>query len=435
MYPVIHGNCNRRFVHPYSYLFYNFVLVCLLLAACGGPPPLKVTGRTSGEVPFIRVGIQMNQQAVYVAGTGPLQVIDRPTGTVVGESGRAEVWQLDPAGAKIEAFAPDGVSRGRYTGPVLVRPVRTGSRIWVSGREYRGLIEVRLDTKGTLTVVNEVDVENYLRGVVPAEIGKLDEEKIDAARAQAVAARTYALAHRGRRQSLGFDVFASIEDQVYRGYGTEAPVVDRAIAETRGIVASYQGKMIETYYSSTCGGHTESIAEGWKTDPVPYLRNVKDKGRGRGDFCSASPWYRWTETWDREALEGILTASMAVFTGRKEEDLKLKDIRIRKRSKSGRVSVLEIRTAQGVTRFEGDKVRSVLRRTAEGTPPLRSTLFSLNIQRDWRGRPDIVVAKGSGYGHGIGMCQMGAIVMASRGYRFDQILRHYYRDIDLKRIY
>lgn len=385
--------------------------------------------------PLIRVGLQFAQATIYVSGTGRFQASDRPTGTVIGESDRGQVWDISPAAGKVEAFGPDAVSRGRYSGPILIKSLKDGGRVWVGGREFRGAIEIKLDAQGKLTAINEIELDQYLRGVVPAEIGRLDEDKIEAAKAQAVAARTYALAHLGRRSALGFDLFSTVDDQVYRGFSVESETTNRAVLETHGLVAAYKGKLIEAYYSSTCGGHTESIQEAWLRDPAPYLRDVKDKGRGGGDFCNASPFYRWTETWDRPTLEGILAKSTGVTAGNREEDLELKDIRIRKRSRSGRAHILEIKTGRGTTRFEGDKIRSVLRRPVEGTPALRSTLFLLKIKRDSRGRPETIVANGAGYGHGIGMCQVGAIVMASRGYRFDQILKHYYPGIELMRKY
>ena len=413
------------------------MLAIVVLAACGGGPPASVRApqRVQAPSPLIRVGLQLAQTSVRLSGTGRFQVSDRPTGTVIGEADRGLIWEVAPIASKVEAFGPDAVSRGRYTGPLLIKPLKDGGRVWVGGREFRGAIEIKLDAQGKLSVINEIELEQYLRGVVPAEIGRLDENRIEAAKAQAVAARTYVFAHLGRRKALGFDLFATVDDQVYRGFAIESPTTNKAVEETRGLVAAYKGKLIEAYYSSTCGGHTESIEDGWLGDPSPYLTDVKDKGRGGGDFCTSSPFYRWTETWDRVTLERILANAIGVFTGNKEEDLELKDIRIRKRSKSGRAHILEIKTAKGTNRFEGDKIRSVLRRPADGTPALRSTFFLLKIKRDSRGRPETIVAKGAGYGHGIGMCQVGAIVMASRGYRFDQILKHYYRGITVQRNY
>jgi stage II sporulation protein D len=279
-----------------------------------------------------------------------------------------------------------------------------------------------------------VDVENYLRGVVPVEIGRLKALQINAMKAQAVAARTYALANLGRRASNGFDVLATVEDQVYKGYTVENRLTDRAIAETHGVIATYKGRIIKTFYSSTCGGRTESVHDAWESPSLPYLKSVRDRGHG-GVFCASSPVFRWKIQWNRATLEGILGATLPKKYRRITGGIDLLDLRIRKRSGSGRVKVLEIKTRRGVVRVKKDRIRSVLRRPERGRPPLRSTLFSLKIHRDRRGRPRTIIASGGGYGHGIGLCQFGAIGMANQGYRFDQILRHYYRGVKIQRVY
>lgn len=414
----------------------GLVLLLMIFSGCGGPPSrVRIQPVSRDHIPTIRVGILTDQRQVKITGTGRFQVVDRESGEIVGESSRGHVWALAPSGAWIEPTTPEGQSQGLYTGPIHIKPAERGGRIWVSGREYRGIIELRTNGQGLLTVVNELDVENYLRGVVPVEIGRLKTSQIAAVKAQAIAARTYVLARRGRRKALGFDVYGTVNDQVYRGHNVESSVTDQAIAETHGMIAMYKGQMIDTYYSSTCGGTTDNIDEGWKSSPIPYLRSVKDKGRGLGDFCYASPWYRWSARWDRASLERILASSLPASARRRGGKIELYDIRIRKRSKSGRVQLLEIRTNQGKAEFRGDEIRSILRRPTQGNPALRSTLFNLKIQKDGNGRPKNIMVEGGGFGHGIGLCQTGAIGMADRGYQFDQILKHYYRGVDLRRAY
>ena len=105
-----------------------------------------------------------------------------------------------------------------------------------------------------LNAINVIDIENYLRGVVPYEIGRLDESKFEALKAQAVAARTYAYKHFGSRHSHGFDIYADTRDQVYKGLQSASDVTDRAVRETEGVVMTYNGEFITAYYHSTCGG-------------------------------------------------------------------------------------------------------------------------------------------------------------------------------------
>src|SRR5690606_24745040 len=119
-------------------------------------------------------------------------------------------------------------------------------------------------------------MENYLLGVVPFEIGRVGPDLVEASKAQAVAARTYAIRYLGRRDSLGFDVFATVEDQVYGGAEGEHEPVSVAVRETAGQILTYGREPIEAFYHSTCGGVTAAIEEVWDEPPRPYLRSVID---------------------------------------------------------------------------------------------------------------------------------------------------------------
>jgi stage II sporulation protein D len=146
----------------------------------------------------------------------------------------------------------------------------------IGERPYRGTVLLQATANGRLTAVNLVDMEGYLLGVVPREIGRVDEDLLEAAKAQAIAARTYAIAHLGRREALGFDVYATVQDQVYGGVIDEHEPVSRAVRETRGEILVYDGRPIEAYYHSTCAGQTAAIEEVWNDSPRPYLRSVVD---------------------------------------------------------------------------------------------------------------------------------------------------------------
>ena len=382
-----------------------------------------------GQLPVIRIGLLVNRDSASITGTGGFKVVDRSSGEVIGTSSPGQLWKMQAKGAWIDVSAPGGGAQGLYTGPIRVSPTAREGRIKVTDREYRGSMEVVSNKKGKLTVVNILDVENYLRGVVPPEIGKLKESGIEALKAQAVAARTYTVANLGRRKDLGFDLYGTVADQVYHGYSAEWTVADRAIAETRGMIATYGGKPIAAHYSSTCAGNTESIEDAWGGGAVPYLRGVQDRDRGSGDFCRHSPVYTWRVEWNKKTLENILATRLPGLDPRKTGEFSLRNMEIKQRSPTGRVQLLEIKSNHGTTTLRGDKIRSALRRPVRGQPMLRSTKFDLKF------RQNTVVAEGGGYGHGIGMCQMGAIGMAGQGYKYEQILKHYYRGIDLKRLY
>ena len=153
-------------------------------------------------------------------------------------------------------------------------PARAEESLSVDGAPYRGLVEVLAGPDGTVTVVNAVNREDYLRGVVPNELSPQSFPQIEALKAQAVAARTYALRNRGQFQAKGYDICATPACQVYRGRGTENPLSDRAVEETRGVVATYRSGMINALYTSTCGGHTEDGANIFEGQDTPYLHGV-----------------------------------------------------------------------------------------------------------------------------------------------------------------
>ena len=153
-------------------------------------------------------------------------------------------------------------------------PAKAEESLSVDGTPYRGLLEVLAAPDGTVTVVNAVNLEDYLRGVVPNELSPQAFPQIEALKAQAVAARTYALRNRGQFQSKGYDICATPACQVYRGRGTENPLSDRAVVETRGVVATYRSGMINALYTSTCGGHTEDGSNIFEGEDTPYLHGV-----------------------------------------------------------------------------------------------------------------------------------------------------------------
>ena len=167
------------------------------------------------------------------------------------------------------------VETGQEFGSAALFPANAEQDLSVDGVAYRGLLEVRATDTGTLTVINVVNLEDYLRGVVPNELSPQSFPQLEALKAQAVAARTYALRNRGQYQAKGYDICATPACQVYRGRASEHPLTDQAVEETRGIIASYRGTLINALYTSTCGGHTENavnIFEG--EEEVPYLVGV-----------------------------------------------------------------------------------------------------------------------------------------------------------------
>jgi stage II sporulation protein D len=273
--------------------------------------------------------------------------------------------------------------------------------------------------------------------VLPHEIGRLEPATLEAGKAQAVAARTYTLSYVGRRADEGFDLYDSVEDQVYGGTVSESPVSDQAVLETDGVVALSAGSYIRANYFSTCGGATANVEDIWPDPPFPWLRQVEDGSVGDA-WCKGSPHFRWVERWTGAEVLSNLNQFGPAQSGQVPPSggwRTLKDVRVASRSPSGRVRELVFQTGQGEVSVLADKTRWVLRRPqSAGGGILRSSLFKLAVTRDRKGNVVEVIASGGGNGHGAGMCQVGALAQARAGRSFEDILRFYYAGIDLVRL-
>ncbi len=305
-----------------------------------------------------------------------------------------------------------------------------GSPLSLEGKALRGDILLFSDGSHGLIAVNELDLEDYLKGVVPLEIGTPPAESFEAVKAQAVAARTYAIAHLSRWRSLGFDLYGDERDQVYGGIPAETESGTRAVTETAGIVATYGGVLIGAYYSAACGGLTAAVEETWSFPPEDYLKPHPDR-LGGNDFCRFSRHYRWQERWTTAELSALLGQYYVAEFGGPAPAGEVEAVAIVSRNSSNRVKELRVTVGGRHHTLRGDRIRWVLRRPENRI--LRSSSFEIEEERRG-GRLRAVVARGQGNGHGVGMCQTGALEMAKEGHPYDAILRHYYPGIGLERL-
>jgi stage II sporulation protein D len=314
---------------------------------------------------------------------------------------------------------------------IFTQKVKDGFVI-VNGLPYRGQINVKRVARDRLMVVNEVPIEEYLRSVVPSEIGDGNASTVEAVKAQAVAARTYAVANLGKREALGYDLAASTSDQVYSGVIRESPLTDRAVRETEGIIAMYDGKPINAVYHSTCGGHTCSNEDSWTGKPIPYLRARPDFVTSFFDqnsaFCSKSPMFTWTRSWTAGEFVQMMDTNLRTIVG---QSLKgsVRSARVTKRDRHGRAVLVEVTTTETTYKVERGRIRNLFSDPKRGWVMLPSTNFELKFDGA------TYVMNGRGWGHGVGMCQWGAIGMAKSGYSYEEILKHYYKGIYLARVY
>ncbi len=219
------------------------------------------------------------------------------------------------------------------------------------------------------------------------------------------------------------------------GSGTSGVHGEPPTLPTRGSLAA-SGAPIESVYHSACGWSTEAADQVFRNgEVVPYLRAVSDRyGRGDSDYyCRSSPSFRWREEWDGAALNAVLARTLAAAPGPAGTSPgRVTDLRVTKTTPTGRVAELVLTTTGGELAVPGNRVRDVLRPAADR--PLLSNLFQVYVQRQG-GELVKVVAAGAGAGHGVGMCQWGAVGRARAGQTYDRILATYYPGTTLERVY
>ena len=404
----------------------------LVLAGCPRPSPF---GPVQG-MPVVRVGIVVDQPSGDFTATGQYRVLDAG-GSIVAVVDAGTTWRVEPGDdpASLRLTRPDRPDPLQLPAPVTVHPDQPGDLVVIGGRRYRGEAAVIRGSTG-ITIVNRVPLEWYVASVTTAELGMRAPEVRQAVLAQTVASRTFVLHFRGRREALGFDVYPTVADQVYPGADAEKPEITAATRDTYGQVLLWHGQPIEAIYHSVCGWSTEAADQVFRNGPpLPYLRAVSDRyGPGPRDYyCSAAPGFRWNESWDGPALNAVLARTLPAALGAAAANPgRVTDIAITKTSPSGRVAELVVTTTTGTFTVASYQVRDVLRPSADRQ--LLSTLFQLHVDKQ-DGEVTKLVAAGAGAGHGVGMCQWGAVGRARAGLGYAQILATYYPDTRLERLY
>jgi len=328
------------------------------------------------------------------------------------------------------------------SGPITVENVPR-SNFWNPSefvtREYESDLRVIINQIGKMNLIAHSDFENYVAGVIPNEIGT--DSPMEAMKAQAIAARSEALFKvlGGVHKDDGFDLCASVHCQVFSGITDINAVTESAVENTRGIVGIYKEKIINAVYSTSCGGKTESCSNAWSGNEVPYLTSIYDgKGSNSSDltenyyaekwikdpqpvFCNTQDekgWIRNTFTWEKkftpDGFHRMMEdkANFGSYVG----------YEVLERGESGRIIKMKLKGSQGELMLDNELL---IRQTLGG---LRSSLFYITKDSQY------IRIIGRGSGHGVGMCQIGAINMAKQGYSYEDILKHYFTGIGLKKI-
>jgi stage II sporulation protein D len=412
----------------------GFGLLLLVPASCvsGGHPGKEpaVPPAPLGHDPEIRVGLTSATPSASVGGGGALSVT-LPDGSHLWMIPGGETWQAIQSGSGFVLSSRGWRSSALES--VTLTPAETNGLARVNGRSYWGSIVILGGERG-ITLVNQVGLEAYLQGVVSAEMGHRAPSEQSALKAQAVVSRTYALRTLGRWKTRGYDLSASIADQVYGGQTAETPEGRSAVAATRGRVLTYNGAPIEAFFYSTCGGRTADGQEVFRWGDRPYLRSVPDQSETGSIYCSISPRYRWREEWSGDALRATLQRNLPLSVALRSEDVReISDVRVTRRTASGRVGQLAIGLGGGPeVRVDGPAVRQVVRlSTGE---PLRSTAFTVTATGAGQ-RVTHLTIDGMGSGHGVGLCQWGAVGRARAGQGYEQILAAYFPGTRVERRY
>jgi stage II sporulation protein D len=392
---------------------------CLAGCACEQPGRKAVT---APGVPLVRVKLGDDARAVSVAvkgpwgltgDAGPLASGDALDWTsVIACEGKAAFGTAPPAAGAIELRAKDDAG-------VWVRQTVDGKE---RTRCYRGVVRIAPTADGALSVINTLPMETYLAGVLANEL--IPGWPLETYKAQAVAARTFALGARNSRTGKDFDVYDSTSSQVYCGAATENQRAWKAVEDTWGIVAATRGAdgkpvLLKTYYHSTCGGETAPAGVVFGgTAPAPLAGGVKCS------YCRKSPKFTWPEVVLKKKEIG---EAMARAGGVLAQLGGIRSVEAADRiSSGGRARTVRIVGASGAAVLvDANKWRVLV-----GARKMPSTWFDIEDRGD-----AIALTSGRGYGHGVGLCQWGAAYLAERGMKGEQILRYYYPGVDLVRAY
>ena len=320
------------------------------------------------------------------------------TDAVIKDAAGNPVGKIDGMSSLRAVSRKNQVQLGNWTGSQLWIDPQENGYVWIGDRWYRG--ETQLVNDGSdLTVINRVELEDYLYSVVGGEMPT--SWPIEALKAQAVAARSYALHESNRSGNRLYDLESTTASQVYKGIKSETRSTHEAVNSTEGQVLTYGGKPILAVFHSSSGGHTENVEDVWSR-PLPYLKSVVD-------YDHTAPVYEW-----QKALSGREIGYRLGNVG------SVRSIIPQQVTPQGRIKRLKVVGDQGSKTISGQTFRKAL--------DLRSTLFQVD------GNTQRFIISGRGFGHGIGLSQWGANYLATQGANYRQILGHYYQNVKLSLI-
>ncbi|MGK7904309.1 MAG: SpoIID/LytB domain-containing protein [Hormoscilla sp.] len=347
----------------------------------------------------LRVAIEREVKQVQV-GSSSAATVKNAAGETLGELNAMSGFVAQPQDSTV------ALSKWQAS-QIWIEPADNGL-VWIGDRWYRGRV-LLVPTSQGLTAVNYVDIEHYLYSVLGGEMPP--SWPLEALKAQAVSARSYALYRRERTANKIYDVGNTTTWQVYKGVEDEYVSTQQAVNATAGQVLIHDGKIIEAVFHSSSGGHTENVEDIW-TAPLPYLRAVPD-------FDQKAPVYEWKKTFSGDTLSSLISGVGNILSLTPERT-----------TPRGRIITMKVIGDRGEKVVTGKELRKLLN--------LKSTLFTITplgeSAEDEDAPPSSFQVVGRGFGHGLGLSQYGANALARRGYNYQQILLHYYSKTSLARI-
>ena len=365
--------------------------------------PLQSTEPARGTVLY--VGIVPRTARITLRPLGRFSILEDKNGKSHGLQSRQTYPVTAPRRSQI-AFGPYV-----FRGSIRLIPKDAQDSMMVGARKYHGKLRIRPNGDGTFSVISELDLEEYLYGVVPAEMSP--DWPLEALKAQAVVARTFAMKNLGKFRASGFDLSGDSRSQVYGDPDRASPRVIEAVRSTRGEVLSWRGEILPAYFHSCCGGHTAGIQAVWggHGKPPKPLRGVSDR------WCKPSRDYEWTAYFSSDDILAELARHGYSLT-------KLKSIRPGRRDSSGFLQTVRLKTDQGTIEMRASDFRDWV-----GNTEIKSTKI-MRIAKKSRG----YLFAGRGFGHGAGLCQWGAYFMSKKNKSYKKILAYYFPGAKLAKL-
>ncbi|MBU2221131.1 MAG: SpoIID/LytB domain-containing protein, partial [Candidatus Omnitrophica bacterium] len=343
------------------------------------------------EEKYVRVLILKDKPTVSFKINGSFEIDDAQSGKVLyrGKNLKAAI-----------TAQKNGISIGKTSfksNKVLLRP-DDPEAVYLESRKFRGnLVFVRNGRR--LSVINHIKIDDYVSGVLIYEASHY--WPTEALKAMVLVVRTFALYQAGENAVKDYDLTSDIYSQVYGGRIGERYRLNEAVEQTKGLILTYQGKILPSFHHATCAGHTEDSAQLWNID-LPPLKGVPC------DFCKESPHYNWHQvSEEKEIREKLIGAGYDIN--------KINEIVILGKNPSGRIKNLRIISDKKDITISCKDFRNII-----GPNIIKSTNFSVSLVNG-----DVVFV-GLGWGHGVGLCQWGAYFMAKKGYSYEQIIEYYF---------